>query len=167
MKSKQPRPNYDLAVQQLYLEMFLSDAETFSRCQNIFDPDLFDARPSSPAERQPVNTWETTMQKTKLDKEEQDILDSFERGEWKPVANRRQEIARHVAYARNTLAKDRRVNIRISSKDLEELQAIAVEDGVPYQTLMASVLHRFVSGRFMETPSRTRKSRLPRVPLGT
>jgi predicted DNA binding CopG/RHH family protein len=107
------------------------------------------------------------MQKTKLDKEEQDILDSFERGEWKPVANRRQEIGRHVAYARNTLAKDRRVNIRISSKDLEELQAIAVEDGMPYQTLMASVLHRFVSGRFVETSSRTRKARLPRVPLGT
>jgi len=107
------------------------------------------------------------MQKTKLDKEEQDILDSFERGEWKPVANRRQEIARHGAYARNTLAKNRRVNIRISSKDLEELQVIAVEDGVPYQTLMASVLHRFVSGRFVETASRTRKSMVPRGPLGT
>jgi predicted DNA binding CopG/RHH family protein len=107
------------------------------------------------------------MQKTKLDKDEQDILDSFERGEWQPVDNRHQEIARHVAYARNTLAKDRRINIRISSKDLEELQAIAVEDGMPYQTLMASVLHRFASGRFVETSSRTRKSRLPRVPLGT
>ena len=107
------------------------------------------------------------MQKTKLDKEEQDILDSFERGEWKPAPNRRQEIARHVAYARKTLAKDRRVNIRISSKDLEELQAIAVEDGMPYQTLMASVLHRFASGRFVEKASRTRKSRLPRAPLGT
>ncbi len=46
------------------------------------------------------------MPKTKLGKDEQDILDTFERGEWKPVANRRQEIARHVAYARNTLAKD-------------------------------------------------------------
>lgn len=107
------------------------------------------------------------MQKIKLDKEEQDILDSFERGEWKPVANRRREIARHVTYAKNTLAKNRRVNIRISSKDLEELQAIAVEDGLPYQTLMASVLHRFASGRFMERPSRTKKSRLPRVSLGT
>ena len=107
------------------------------------------------------------MQKTKLDKEEQDTLDSFERGEWKPVANRRQDIARHVAYARNTLAKDRRVNIRISSKDLEELQAIAVEDGMPYQTLMASVLHRFAAGRFVEVAGRTRKPRLSRVPLGT
>ena len=107
------------------------------------------------------------MQKTKLDKEEQDILNSFERGEWKPAANRRHEIGRHVTYARNTLAKDRRVNIRISSKDLEELQAIAVEDGMPYQTLMASVLHRFAAGRLVGTSSRTRKSRLPRVPLGT
>ena len=107
------------------------------------------------------------MQKIKLDKEEQDILDSYERGEWKPVANRSQEIARHVTYAKNTLAKDKRVNIRISSKDLEELQVIAVEDGLPYQTLMASILHRFASGRFMEISSRTRKSSLPRVPLGT
>ena len=98
------------------------------------------------------------MQKTKLDKEEQDILDSFESGEWKPVANRRQEIARHVAYARNTLAKNRRVNIRISSKDLQDLQTIAVEDGLPYQTLMASVLHRFVSGRFVEISSQTPRS---------
>src|SRR5450759_1936298 len=95
------------------------------------------------------------MQKTRVDKEEQDILDSFERGEWRPVANRSREIARHVRYARNTLAKDRRVNIRISSNDLEEIQALAVEDGMPYQTLMASVLHRYVSGRFVETSSRT------------
>lgn len=94
------------------------------------------------------------MQKAKLDKEEQDILDSFERGEWKPVANRSREIARHARYARNTLAKDRRVNIRISSKDLEEIQVLAVEDGMPYQTLMASVLHRYVSGRFTETSNR-------------
>jgi len=94
------------------------------------------------------------MPKMKLDKEEQDILDSFERGEWKPVANRELEIARHMRYAKNTLAKDRRVNIRISSKDLEEIQALAVEDGLPYQTLMASVLHRYVTGRFIETGSR-------------
>jgi predicted DNA binding CopG/RHH family protein len=95
------------------------------------------------------------MKKIKLDAEEQDILDSFERGEWKPVANRSREIARHVRFAKNTLAKDKRVNIRISSKDLEQLQVIAVEDGLPYQTLMASILHRYVSGRLVETSSRT------------
>ena len=97
------------------------------------------------------------MKEPRLDKEEQDILGSFERGEWKPVANRAQVLARHATYARNTLAKDRRVNIRISSKDLEQLQAIAVEDGLPYQTLMASVLHRFASGRFIETANRGRR----------
>lgn len=95
------------------------------------------------------------MRKMKLDQEEQDVLDSFERGEWKPVADREREIARHVRYAKNTVAKDRRVNIRISSKDLEEIQAIAVEDGLPYQTLIASVLRRYVSGRFIETGGRT------------
>jgi predicted DNA binding CopG/RHH family protein len=95
------------------------------------------------------------MKKTKLDPAEQDILDSFGRGEWKPVANQKREMARHVQYAKNTLAKDQRVNIRISSRDLEQLQTIAVEDGLPYQTLMASVLHRFVSGRFVEISSRT------------
>ena len=95
------------------------------------------------------------MKKTKLDPEEQDILDSFERGEWKPVLGQKREIARHMQYAKNTLAKDQRVNIRISSRDLEQLQTIAVEDGLPYQTLMASVLHRFVSGRFVEISSRT------------
>lgn len=90
------------------------------------------------------------MKKTKLNKEEQDLLDSVERGEWKPVKNRTREIKRHQRYARNTLRKDRRVNIRISSKDLEEIQTIAVADGIPYQTLMASILHRFVSGRLVD-----------------
>ena len=95
------------------------------------------------------------MAKEKLDKEEQDILNSFERGEWTPVTDRDGEIARHVQYARNTLAKDKRVNIRISSKDLEEIKAIAVEEGLPYQTLIASVLHRYVSGRLIAVGDRT------------
>ncbi len=98
------------------------------------------------------------MKKIKLDKEEQEILDSFERGEWKSVKNLKREIKRHQEYARNTLKKDRRVNIRISSKDLEEIQTIAVADGIPYQTLMSSILHRFVNGRFAETTGRTRAS---------
>jgi predicted DNA binding CopG/RHH family protein len=95
------------------------------------------------------------MKKNELDHDEQTILNSFDRGEWKPAANREEEIERHVSYAKNTLTKDRRVNIRISSKDLEEIQAIAVEDGLPYQTLMASVLHRFVSGRLVDSGNRT------------
>jgi len=84
---------------------------------------------------------------------EQEILASFERGEWKPVRNQKGEISRLRAAAEATLLKNRRVNIRISSQDLEGLQARAAEEGVPYQTLMASVLHKFVSGRLVE-PSR-------------
>jgi predicted DNA binding CopG/RHH family protein len=90
---------------------------------------------------------------------EQEILASFERGEWKPVRNQKGEIARLRAAAETTLLKNRRVNIRISSQDLEGLQARAAEEGVPYQTLMASVLHKYVSGRLVE-PSRRITTRL-------
>ena len=95
---------------------------------------------------------------------EEEILASFERGEWKPVRNQKGEIARFRAVAEATLLKNKRVNIRLSSRDLEGLQAKAAEEGVPYQTLMASVLHKFVSGRLVETQRRiaTRSSRTAR-----
>ncbi len=90
------------------------------------------------------------MKKIILDKEEKEILESYERDEWSPVKNSKKEIQRHREYARRTLQKDKRVNIRISSKDLEDIKAIAIEEGVPYQTLMASVLHKFATGRLVE-----------------
>ena len=90
------------------------------------------------------------MQRRYLDDEEKELMESIERGEWKSVKNTKQEIHKHQQYAANTLRKDKRVNIRISSKDLEELQTRAVEEGIPYQTLMASVLHKYVSGRLVE-----------------
>ena len=92
------------------------------------------------------------MGKMILDKDEQEILESFERGEWKSVENVKSEIMKHQQYARKTLKKDKRVNIRISSKVLEEIQALAAENGIPYQTLMSSILHRFVSGYLIEKP---------------
>ena len=92
----------------------------------------------------------STRQKLYLDDEERDLTESVERGERKSVKNLRQEIKKHQQYARNTLRKDKRVNIRISSRDLEALQSKAVEDGIPYQTLMGSVLHRYVAGRLKE-----------------
>ena len=97
------------------------------------------------------------MAKIKLNKEEKDILDSYERGEWRSVKNLKGEIRKHKEYARQTLRKDKRVNIRISSMVLEELQTRAVEDGMPYQTLISSILHRFVTGRLIEKP-RSNKS---------
>ncbi len=93
---------------------------------------------------------------------EQEILASFERGEWKPVRNQKREIGRFRKAAEATLLKNRRVNIRISARDLEGLQARAAEEGVPYQTLMASVLHKFVSGRLVE-PQRRITSRSTRT----
>lgn len=92
------------------------------------------------------------MKRDELTKEEKKILESFEKDEWVPLSDRKSEIGKHKQYARNTLKKDRRINIRISSKDLETLQLMAVEDGLPYQTLISSILHRYVSGRFEEKP---------------
>lgn len=97
------------------------------------------------------------MAKIKLDKEEKNLLNSFERGEWKSVKNLKEEIEKHRGYARQTLKKDKRVNIRISSMVLEELQTRAVEDGMPYQTLISSILHQFVTGRLIKKP-RSNKS---------
>ena len=91
--------------------------------------------------------------KMKMDKEEQDLLESFEKGEWLPVADQESEIRRHQQYARNTLKKDKRVNIRLSSKVLEELQLAAMRQGIPYQTLMASILHRYVHGSLIDKAS--------------
>ncbi len=90
------------------------------------------------------------MKKLYLDDDERDLMESVERGEWKSVPNLKKEIKKHQEYARNTLRKDKRVNIRISSRDLEALQSKAVEDGIPYQTLMGSVLHRFAEGRLKD-----------------
>ena len=87
---------------------------------------------------------------SKLTKEEKELLDSYEKGDWHSVKNLKSEISRYRAMAKATLQKDKRVNIRISSQDLEGIQKKAIEDGLPYQTLMASVLHRYVAGRLSE-----------------
>ena len=86
----------------------------------------------------------------RLDREEQELLGSFERDEWRSVTGRETEIERYRQYARATFKKDMRVNIRISRKDLEALQKRALEEGIPYQTLMGSVLHKYVDGRLVE-----------------
>ena len=85
-----------------------------------------------------------------LDKEEQELVDSYDRDEWKPVPNQEAEAERYRGYARATFRKDMRVNIRISKKDLEALQSRALEEGIPYQTLIGSVLHKYVDGRLVD-----------------
>jgi len=86
----------------------------------------------------------------KLDPDEKETLESFERGEWRSVKKAKRERSRYARYARATFRKDRRLNIRISSKDLEAIQKRALEEGLPYQTLISSLLHKYAAGRLRE-----------------
>ena len=90
------------------------------------------------------------MKKYNLDAEERELLNSIEAGEWTSVDNVQEEILNHQEMAKNTLKKDKRVNLRMSSKDLEAIKTYAVEEGLPYQTLMSSVLHKFITGRLVD-----------------
>jgi predicted DNA binding CopG/RHH family protein len=92
----------------------------------------------------------------KIDDYELEILSAYEKGQLKSVATKA-ELAKFKAAARATAIKDRRVNIRLSSGDLSDIQVRALEEGVPYQTLIASVLHKYVTGRLTEQPGRTAK----------
>jgi len=81
--------------------------------------------------------------------EEKDILESYDNDEWVSVSTPA-EIEKYRAAAKATFKKDKRVNIRISEMDLELLQERAMIEGLPYQTLMSSVLHKYVTGRLSE-----------------
>lgn len=98
----------------------------------------------------------------KIDDYELEVLDAYEKGRLKSVATKA-ELAKFKAAARATAIKDRRVNIRLSSGDLSDIQVKALEEGVPYQTLIASVLHKYVTGRLTEPSGRT-QSKLDAVP---
>jgi predicted DNA binding CopG/RHH family protein len=86
----------------------------------------------------------------KLTKEEKKILDSFEKDEWVPVRNLSKRKTELMRYARNTLKKDKRLNIRISERDLNELQRKAAIEGLPYQTYVSSIIHKFINGKLIE-----------------
>ncbi|MCD4755258.1 MAG: antitoxin [Deltaproteobacteria bacterium] len=86
----------------------------------------------------------------KFDEEELQILHDFERGEFESIRNFREEKRKLEEAARKTLQKDRRINIRISSRDLERIQKKAAKEGIPYQTLISSTLHKLVSGKLKE-----------------
>jgi predicted DNA binding CopG/RHH family protein len=93
------------------------------------------------------------MKKMKLTKEEKELVESVEKGEWKSIPNFKKESKRYREYAKATFRKDKRVNIRISGKDLSKLQQKALEEGLPYQTFISSVLHKFVGGLLVERDS--------------
>ena len=95
-----------------------------------------------------------------LDTYEQEVLEAYESGKL-AVAGSKAEMAKLKAAARATAIKDRRVNIRLSAGDLQDIQVRALEQGMPYQTLIASVLHKYVTGRLEERASE-RKPATPR-----
>jgi predicted DNA binding CopG/RHH family protein len=96
------------------------------------------------------------MTMAKIDAYEKEVLSAYEKGKLKSVATK-SELAKFKAAARATGIKDKRVNIRLSSGDLNDIQVRALEEGIPYQTLIASVLHKYVTGRLVEQPESTVK----------
>ena len=81
-----------------------------------------------------------------IDQEEKDLMESIERGEWQPVKNIDQEKEKAIAAARNTLKKDKRINLRLTQKDYHQIQIKAIEEGIPYQTLISSIVHKYLNG---------------------
>ena len=81
-----------------------------------------------------------------IDQEEKDLMESIERDEWQPVKNINQERKKAIDAARNTLKKDKRINLRLSQKDYHQIQIKAIEEGIPYQTLISSIVHKYLNG---------------------
>ncbi|MBX9578019.1 MAG: hypothetical protein K2W97_06045 [Chthoniobacterales bacterium] len=82
----------------------------------------------------------------KLDAEEQDLLTSFERNEWKESPNFKEEKSFAERAAENYFRKDARINIRLTKNDLTKIKQLAAHEGMPYQTLIASLLHKYAKG---------------------
>ena len=78
------------------------------------------------------------------------LLEGYEAGEFVSTSPTKAELKKFRDAARATLVKDQRVNVRLSSELLRGLKARAGEEGLPYQTLIASVLHKFVTGRLVD-----------------
>ena len=89
------------------------------------------------------------MSKVKLDQEERDILKEFEDGDFTSTLTEKRE-SEIQASAEDTFKKDKRINIRLSGHDLSAIQRRALEEGIPYQTLVSSVLHKYVSGTLQD-----------------
>jgi len=88
--------------------------------------------------------------KYKLDNEEKEILKDYENDEYVEIPDMNKVIEKHTEYAKATFKKNKRINIRISQRDLEYIQRRALEEGIPYQTLIASLIHKYISGKLVE-----------------
>lgn len=94
-----------------------------------------------------------------LEDDENEILKDFEKGEFVSVENAKEEIKQAKKAASNFMKRDSRINIRISGADLNMVRRIAVQEGLPYQTLLASVIHKFVTGRLVNKENSSHSSK--------
>jgi len=81
-----------------------------------------------------------------IDQEEKDLMESIERDDWRPIKKFDQEKENAIAAARNTLKKNKRINLRLTQKDYQQIQIKAIEEGIPYQTLISSLVHKYLNG---------------------
>ena len=81
-----------------------------------------------------------------MDDEEKELMASIEADEWQSVQDFDAEKEKAMEAARNTLKKDKRINLRLSEKDYHQIQIRAVEEGMPYQTLISSIVHKYING---------------------
>lgn len=88
-----------------------------------------------------------------FDKEERELMESVEKGEWQPVPEKDKNkfIKEAKQYAEASMKKDKRMNIRISARDLRNLKVKALEEGIPYQTLVSMVLHKYLAGKLKDS----------------
>ena len=80
-----------------------------------------------------------------LNKEEKDIIESYKKGEW--ISTKKKDHKIYVKAAKESLAKNKRINIRLTSKDYHDIQLKAIEEGIPYQTLISSIIHKYNKGK--------------------
>ena len=85
-----------------------------------------------------------------LDDYEKDILESVDNGEWESVDHLEEEKERFSQIAKDTFNKNKRINIRLTEKDLKGIKVKSLEEGIPYQSLIASIVHKYINGRFIE-----------------
>ncbi len=86
-----------------------------------------------------------------LDQEEKELEESLEKGEWKSIPNTRQILREHSQIFRNAQKKNKNINIRVTESDFDGIRGKALEEGIPYQTLISSLIHKYISGKL--TPS--------------
>jgi predicted DNA binding CopG/RHH family protein len=107
-------------------------------------------KPSFRAVKLRRNIKESSVKKTVLDSEEKEILESYENGEWMPIKNKAAEITKLRRYAKNKLQKNKRINIRLTENDMIGIKTKAAEEGIPYQTFIAGILHKYLNGMLTE-----------------